>query len=201
MPDYVKFPAVLLAVTLVSAASLAFINKVTAPKIEAQKQMDKKQAESLVFPGAEKTVEKQAGDFAYKEVYRDGALAGYIVEGAAVGYSSTIRVLVGVDKAFTVKGVKILSQQETPGLGTKIEQVKSDNTWMLILMGKKSLGLQPGEPVPEPWFPAQYRGLKLDQISLDSGKIDVITSATISSEATTVAVRQAVAGIQKAVAP
>ena len=38
MPDYVKFPLVLLVVTLISASTLSYINHIAAPRIEEQKK-------------------------------------------------------------------------------------------------------------------------------------------------------------------
>ena len=97
----------------------------------------------------------------------------------------------------TVNGVTILEQKETPGLGTRVEEVASDVTWILILTGEKTLGHAPGEEAPRPWFTEKYRGLAADAISLtaDGGAIDAITGATVSSRAVTDAVRTAVEGL------
>ena len=201
MPDYVKFPLVLVIVTLISAAALAYIYDIAKPKIDAQEEKKTIEAEKIVFPEGDKTSEKKTvNEVTYKEVLKNNECIGYVVEGEAPGYSSTIRVMVGVTEDFVVKGVKILSQKETPGLGTKVEEVQSDKTWLLILSGKRSFGKGPDEEDPLPWFPAQYRGLTREEIKLtrDGGKVDAITGATISSRAVTDAVRGAVEALNTA---
>jgi Na+-translocating ferredoxin:NAD+ oxidoreductase RnfG subunit len=44
------------------------------------------------------------------------------------GYASNIGTTVGVDSTGTIVGMKITSEQETPGLGARIEEVKSGRT-------------------------------------------------------------------------
>jgi len=78
-----------------------------------------------------------------------------------------INILVGLEDETTVKGIKIVSQEETPGLGTRIT---------------------------EPFFTDQFAGIAIKDIALsrDGGKIDAITSSTISSSAVVDAVRATV---------
>ena len=70
-----------------------------------------------------------------------------------------------------ITGIKVASQQETPGLGTRIEELRR---------GEK-----------EPWFQSQFRGkgaeaaIKLVRGGGPDG-IEAITGATISSRAVTV---------------
>ena len=89
--------------------------------------------------------------------------------------------MVGVDNSMTLTGIKIAFQQETPGLGTRVEEVKS---------GSKS-----------PWFQDQFKGKKLDQLQVVRGKtddmIEAITGATISSRAVTKSVREAVQSLSE----
>lgn len=54
-----------------------------------------------------------------------GSTTHYVVRGAEEGFSGTIRFLVGVDTNGVITGVRIISHSETPGLGDKIELVKS----------------------------------------------------------------------------
>ena len=69
--------------------------------------------------------------------------------------------------------IKILSQNETPGLGSKIIEVEQDETiWSALSQEKKEEAA-----VPKPWFQEQFRGENID--SLD--QIETITGATISS--------------------
>lgn len=207
MPEYVKFPVVLLCVTAVSAALLSKIYEVSKPRIDLRRQQEEKEAEKIAFPGAERTVERKVsdpehptGEVSYKEVYREGTLVGYLVKGAETGYSSRIEVLVGVSRDVVVQGVTVLFQQETPGLGTRVEEVPSDRTWLDILRGKRPKNARSMLKDPRVYFPARFAGLHPEEIRLkvDGGKVDAITGATVSSRAVTEAVRKAVEGLCRA---
>ena len=105
MPDFIRFPLVLLIVTLISATCLALVWDVTRDRIDEQVRLKIAAGEKVVYPtgtpdeeyakvtvevdGATRTVE-------YKNVREGETHAGYIVKGAARGYSSTVEVLVGV---------------------------------------------------------------------------------------------------------
>lgn len=99
----------------------------------------------------------------------DGTLVGVAAEGSAEGFKGPIRVLVAVDpKAGVVRGIHVLEQNETRGLGTK---------------------------VAEPEFTGQFAGKPLDspfQVGVD---VDAVTRATISSKAVAEAVAQAVQSV------
>ncbi|MEY3760135.1 MAG: hypothetical protein RIR39_1626 [Pseudomonadota bacterium] len=50
------------------------------------------------------------------------------------GYSGAINMIVGIDRDGNILGVRVLSHKETPGLGDKIEVVKSP--WILSFVGR-----------------------------------------------------------------
>lgn len=87
------------------------------------------------------------------------------------GYNGDIRILIGIDAAGTILGVRIISHRETPGLGDPIEAEKSD--WVLGF-AQKSL---------------QRPELKDWQVKKDGGEFDQFTGATISPRAVVRAVR------------
>ena len=89
------------------------------------------------------------------------------------GYSGDIRLLVGVDKAGKLAGVRVLNHRETPGLGDKIELKKSD--WVLSFNGRS---LQ--DPTPENWA-----------VTKDGGEFDTFTGATVTPRAVVESVRYA----------
>jgi len=131
---------------------------------------------------------------------------GYLSVGEKQGYSSTIRVLVGCTPDYTVKAVRILSQSETPGLGERTREVKTDRTiWQAA---GEALGLAEGKSSGEagerrPWFQKQFSGLTLDELVVvkdPSGEgVEAITGATVTSTAVTEAVKEAVERIRQAV--
>jgi electron transport complex protein RnfG len=139
----------------------------------------------------------------YHEGYASGGeLVGYALSGKKQGYQSCLKVLVGVDRAGVIQGVKVLEQAETPGLGARLDEVLIHETlWGRIaaVVGKRRGA---GEK-PRPWFQEQYRGLTTDELVVlrpaQGGKgIHAMTGATITSRALTGAVRESVEGFMKA---
>ena len=89
------------------------------------------------------------------------------------GYTTTIKLLVGIKLDGTVAGVRIVDHKETPGLGDKIELKKSD--WVLSFNGKSLLN-----PNSEKW-----------KVKKNGGEFDSFTGATITPRAVINAVKQA----------
>ncbi len=171
MKQILKFGFILGVICLTATFVLAVTYEITKPKIEEQRKQEEQSALKLIIKGADDFVEKQSGDMDYFEAYSGGKLVGYCLRVTGNGYGGYIRMLVGVDKAGTILGIKVLEQYETPGLGTKITEVK------------------PGET--EPYFLNQFIGKNGADVELRKN-IDAITGATISSRGVTKAVREAV---------
>ncbi len=89
------------------------------------------------------------------------------------GYSGPIKLLVAVRHDGSLGGVRVVSHKETPGLGDKIEENRTD--WIHSFAGKS---LQDPEP--------KYWGVKRD-----GGAFDQFTGATITPRAVIGAVRDA----------
>jgi len=100
----------------------------------------------------------------------DDEIEGYAFIGSAPGYSSTIRVMVGLEDKATVKQVMIIAHTETPGIGDRIEDED---------------------------FTGQFAGLPVDRIYLNSDDVDSITGATQSANAVIRAISEAVEEIFK----
>jgi len=105
------------------------------------------------------------------------------------GYGGPINFLAAFDFTGKVKGVKILSLNETPGLGAKSTEINP------LIVEKKSAKFQnPNMDKNKPWFTEQYNSLTLDELYLTKdnpeGKVDAITAATITSRAITNGLRQ-----------
>ena len=88
------------------------------------------------------------------------------------GYSGDIKLLTGVNRDGSIAGVRVISHQETPGLGDKIDLKKSD--WITIFNG---LSLQ--QPDIENW-----------KVKKDGGEFDQFTGATITPRAVVNQVKQ-----------
>ena len=120
-----------------------------------------------------------------------GLALGYVAQGAEQGYSSVVKVIVGVKADdMSIIRVVVLSQLETPGLGANVEATKSNYT-----LWEKLLGSDKEEKVFNP-FLDRFNGAGVDQLDA----LDAMTAATITSNATKAAVRQAIGRIKKATA-
>ena len=109
-------------------------------------------------------------------VYR-GRLAG--APAAAVfspveakGYAGPIRLIVAVLADGSLGGVRVLSQHETPGLGDKIEEHKSD--WVHSFDGRSLT-----DPDERRW-----------KVKRDGGVFDQFTGATVTPRSVVFAVKQ-----------
>lgn len=114
---------------------------------------------------------------------------GAVTVCAPKGYSGPVNFMAAFGMDGKVKGVKVLSHTETPGLGAKITEINP------LLAGKISSRYNnPLMKTDRPWFTEQFKGLNLSSVFLSrdnsDGKIDAITAATISSRAVTGGLRQ-----------
>ncbi len=157
----IRYSLILMSVCLCAALVLGTVNKITEPKIEAQMQTEEAAALEELFPDAEKFEKALSGEEEYYKAISSEEVIGYIITVIAKGYASDIDMRVGITKEGNIKAIKIISQQETPGLGARISEINQ------------------GEE--KPWFLAQFEGRKPEELNLKN--IDAITAATITSEA------------------
>ncbi|MFZ3386030.1 MAG: RnfABCDGE type electron transport complex subunit G [Candidatus Hydromicrobium sp.] len=156
------YPVVFLAIiVIVSVVLLIGVNSLTSDIVESRRVEEITGILENIFPEMSKY---ELEDEVYI-IYEDGEKAGYAFMASGRGYGGNINILVGLDSGFGIKGVSILSQTETPGVGNKITESS---------------------------FTDQFKGLSASDIALKSegGKIDAITGATISSRAVVNAVKE-----------
>jgi len=147
-----------------------------------------------------KDVEDKDGYFVFETA--DGEQR-YAAQGSHPGYSGAVEVAVGARKVggvLTIIKVRVISQTETPGLGTRIAEQSSNLTlWTKI---GNALGAETVEVKPFP-FLDQYEGKNGDQLLLTgdpadaANKIVKITGVSISSNAATEAVKKALKKIEE----
>ena len=167
-------------VTAIAGGALSMVNSITKPRIELQKQLALERALQKALPAADtraiiKVEKVKEEDLEYYRGYASPDttnFVGYAFVAYGKGYSSTIETMVGVDTTGVITGISILHQVETPGLGSKIEEV---------LYGEDT-----------PWFQRQFLGLTWHGLAVDKdgGDIKSITGATISSRAVTNSIRE-----------
>ena len=111
----------------------------------------------------------------YRALDASGNTVGYAFFRDQVASQGMIQVAGGVDAQFTrITGITIMKHSETPGLGAKIVDIEFTN---------------------------QFKDVGMENLMLtsDGGKIDVITGATISSQAVIDALRGQVDDLKKQV--
>lgn len=94
------------------------------------------------------------------------------------GYSGPIKLLVAVRYDGSLGGVRVISHKETPGLGDKIEESRSD--WIYNFDGKSL-----GNPAIEKW-----------KVKRDGGIFDQFTGATITPRSIVNAVKNVLIYVQ-----
>lgn len=103
---------------------------------------------------------------------RGGQVEAVCYQVSAPGYGNTAMVIaVGIDRAGTLLGARVIGHNETPGLGDKIELSKSD--WILSFTGRSL-----NDPQPDKWA-----------VKKDGGVFDQFTGATITPRAVVKAVK------------
>ncbi|MDC0612326.1 electron transport complex subunit RsxG [Vibrio sp.] len=103
---------------------------------------------------------------------KNGEPTGMAIESIAPdGYNGEIKLIVGVNNKGIVTGTRVLSQQETPGLGDKIDLRVSD--WILGFTGK--------------YLTADNQAMW--HVRKDGGQFDQFTGATITPRAVVKAIK------------
>jgi electron transport complex protein RnfG len=125
MKDTIKYSLILFFICLIAGLLLSVVYAVTQPRIQQVKLQQQERAIRSVLPEAGKIQKVEKGDLVYHEALdNEGRLLGYIFIPEAKGYSSIIRAVVAVSPDAKIIAVKILEQNETPGIGTKITDEK-----------------------------------------------------------------------------
>lgn len=139
-----QYPLVLTAVSLLAALGVASVFLLTENTIKKKELAIRMEALYTVLPGLHESVEITPANTAdqdkiYKGIDKAGKVIGYATCGDAQGYSSRIKAMVGIDTSLEkILGINILSQNETPGLGTKVIEVESTTTLWSLIFGKKT---------------------------------------------------------------
>lgn len=174
---------------------LVTVYELTLPRIEAYKAKVLKEAVLEVLAGPESYAtlyvvdgaltpdlpdgaDARSFDKVYMGVGANGSSDGFAVPAAKSGYQDVVSLMFGFDPATgTLRGMKVLSHKETPGLGDAIEKDEA------------FFGQFDGRTVP-------LVGVKAGTGSGGDDEIDMITGATISSRTVVNAINEALARVQ-----
>lgn len=114
---------VLFIICFMAGLLVSFVYAVTHNRIEERKKQELNNALQQVFSQTKRIEESQKEDFLYYQAFdEEDNLLGYIFITEVEGYSSTIRAVVGAEPTGKIKEVRILEQNETPGIGSKITE-------------------------------------------------------------------------------
>ncbi len=157
----------------VAALALSQVASFTAEPIAAAEYAAKMEAVIAVLPAHDNDPGVDSVDLDARTYYpamKDGAPVGWAFRGVTqLGYSGEIEVMIGVDAAGAIEGMRILRHAETPGLGSNY----ADPAMLADFFGGKS------------YEATDWR------MSKEGGDIDAVTGATVTGRALADAVQNA----------
>ena len=111
-------------ICIAAGASLLLFSSARV-KIFAQSQSEEEAGFKEVFPSAASFEAVKSGNEAiyYKALDKDKKLVGAVFKAAGKGYSGTIETLAGLTLDGKITTIKIISQNETPGVGSRISEL------------------------------------------------------------------------------
>jgi electron transport complex protein RnfG len=172
MKESLKLGAILFLITAICCGLLGFINSITTPIIAENKKTSQNQAmKMLVEEAAEFTEVTSLKDETITQLFiakSKGKSIGTVAKLVTSGYGGPLTVLAGFDLEGNIKGIKILSHTETPGLGANAAKESFVNQFI-----KKLPPLNVVKSVPK------------------DNEIEAITGATITSAAIVKGVNEA----------
>jgi electron transport complex protein RnfG len=143
---------------LAASGFLGIAFNLPRPKALHQGSLEEKKSLREVFPSAVsfEAVKENNDILYYKALGKKNNILGFVFKTSKKGYSSDIVTMAGVSVQGIITRIEILSQNETPVLGSKITQPLT------------------------PWFTTQFSGKKADELDRS---VDAVTGATVSSRA------------------
>jgi electron transport complex protein RnfG len=170
MNNTLRFAIVLFLVNLIAAFILAGVYGITKVKIDAQKSSTEEAALKEVMPesvGDRLEPVEENGLVKYWKVFKGASnkTSGYIFVAEKYGYSSVIESMVGMKRDGSITGVRVLSQNETPGLGAKIIEAVSDKTLLSAIkdiFSKEKVNQEKALP----YFTEQFKGLSIKDLEI-----------------------------------
>ncbi|MCB5246681.1 MAG: FMN-binding protein [Candidatus Cloacimonetes bacterium] len=174
MKMFIRLGFILLAVSAIATALLAYVNSITEPKIKELRIKEAEAARSYLIPDAAFTGLTIIGeDSLYVAKDKEtGQIKGYTFTAAKSGYSSVVKTMAAIDPDFKLLKIKVTEQAETPGLGANCTQ--ND-------------------------FAACFENLNAGQLLVDKdgGSIRSLTGATITSRAIANSLQEQIAEVKK----
>lgn len=124
MKEMVKYGFILSVICLIAAGLLSAVNSLTKGRIIAQAIAEEEASlkEVISKDACFEAVKEGTEIIYYKARDKEGKLVGVAFKASARGYSSAVETMVGMLTDGTINAIKILNQNETPGLGARISE-------------------------------------------------------------------------------
>jgi electron transport complex protein RnfG len=152
--DTIKLILALTLISLIAGFAIGKANYRTKDRIAAKQQAARQGAIDAVFPEGFKIKEMNDDGGILPQKYwiafSDDKLSGYAFEMAGSGYAGDIRFMVGVGLDGKILGLTVLEHHETPGLGSRVNEVASTK-YIWFPFG--------GDDKTKPWFTEQFEGI------------------------------------------
>lgn len=134
-----RYGFILALICAVASGLLAGMNSLTRPKIIAQAQAQEDSVLLELLPQAAnfEAVKSAEQVLYYKGYDKDKQLVGVVFKASGKGYSSVIETMVGMTRDGKITAIKVVSQNETPGLGARV----AESDFVSRFAGKEVQGL------------------------------------------------------------
>ncbi len=117
----VRLISVLTVICTCVALLLSIVNGVTKDIIIENQKKQQANAVLELFPEGNNIVERTIDDNLVYLVQKENRLLGYCVSSVGRGYIDDISMMVAINADGAIKGLKIVTMSETPGIGTKVK--------------------------------------------------------------------------------
>ena len=126
MKEMIRYGLILAAICIIASGLLAGVNNLTKPLIIRQAQLEEQASLKAIFPQAEtfQPIKKDESIIYYQALDKNGIRQGVVFKAFGKGYSSTVEAMAGMLEDGTITAIKVVAQNETPGLGSKITEAK-----------------------------------------------------------------------------
>ncbi len=166
--QYLRPVLVLVLICMVVGVALSAVNAVTAPIIAANDEATTLATYAEALPEADSFTQLECDIDGVSAVLVADNGAGYVIAAQARGYGGQVPLVVSFSNEGEILAVIIMDNDETPGMGKKVEDAS---------------------------FTDQFAGMAAQSITLDD--IDAVSGATYSSKAVVNAINLAVSAFEQ----
>lgn len=169
MGERVRLGFTLMAIAAAVGLVLGAVERITAGPIAQVQESRRQEALRQALPEAESFAPADVPSglpsdrvLGVERGFRGGEAVGYAITVSSKGYGGSMVMVVGLSLDGTVKGIRVLSHSETPGLGSKAAEAA---------------------------FASQFEGKRVEVFKLvksspsSEGEVQAVSGATISSRA------------------